>query len=183
MNENNQLIDVSPINQQLNELAQKIIDEPDIEKSKQLISLFNWHMSKKNITRVQKLNNLYDDISDQMVRRVQTKADQFSHDDLLNYLKTVQGAIDTSTKNILQVEEPPTIAYQNNTQINVNIGESFDREAKERILAAVQATLELAQQGSNVNNPSVENNSSSIDNLASVLEGEFTETINGKENT
>jgi Zn-dependent M16 (insulinase) family peptidase len=81
-----------------------------------------------------------------MVARFKTKADQFSNSDLLDYMKAVQGAIDTSSKNLSQIEEPPTIVQQNNTQINVNVVDSFDRDARERILAAIQATLKTAQQ-------------------------------------
>jgi hypothetical protein len=61
-------------------------------------------------------------------------------------MKAVQGAIDTSTKNLSQVEEPPTIVHQTNTQINVNVVDTFDRDSKDRILAAIQATLKAAQQ-------------------------------------
>ena len=64
-------------------------------------------------------------------------------------MKVLQGAIDTTTKNINQTEEPPTIV--NNTQINVNVVDGFDRDAKERILAAIQATLKTAQQTTSLN--------------------------------
>ena len=101
-------------------------------------------MSKKNVVRIQKLNNLYDSITDQMVERVDKRADQFSNSDLLDYVKTIQSAIDINTKNLSNVQEPPMIVHQNNTQINVNLADSFDSEAKARILAAVQATLQQA---------------------------------------
>jgi hypothetical protein len=45
-------------------------------------------------------------------------------------------------------EEPPMIV-QNNTQINVSVNNAFDREARERILRAVQQTLALANDKSN----------------------------------
>ena len=61
-------------------------------------------------------------------------------------MKAVQGAIDTSAKNLSHVEDPPTIVHQNNTQINVNVVDTFDRDSKDRILAAIEATLKAAQQ-------------------------------------
>ena len=121
-----------------------ILEEQDPNKTKDLVDLFNWHMSKKNVVRIQKLNNLYDSITDQMVERVDKRADQFSNSDLLDYVKTIQSAIDINTKNLSNVQEPPMIVHQNNTQINVNLADSFDSEAKARILAAVQATLQQA---------------------------------------
>ena len=150
MNENEERKEVLPASSSLDEkiqsLADQIVQEQDADKTKDLISLFNWNMSKKNVSRVQKLNALYDAVTDQMTTRFANRADQFTNADLLDYMKTIQGAIDTSSKNLSEVEEPPRIVQQNNTQINVNVGDSFDREAKQRILEAVQATLKLAQQ-------------------------------------
>ena len=137
----NDVTSLTPLDQKLNGLVENILEEENPNKTKDLVDLFNWNMSKKNIARLQKLNNLYDSITDQMVERVEKRADQFSNGDLIDYVKTIQSAIDINTKNLSQVQEPPLIVQQNNTQINVNVADTFDREAKERILAAVQATL------------------------------------------
>lgn len=142
MEDNKELQPVT-LDEKITSLTEQIIDEDDVAKTKQLVSLFNWNLSKKNIARLQKLHNLYDSVTDNMVTRFEQRSDQFSNGDLLDYMKVLQGAIDTTTKNITQTEEPPTIV-QNNTQINVNMGDSFDRDAKERILAAVQQMLKSA---------------------------------------
>lgn len=131
----------------ISEIANQIQNESDISKSKELIDLFNWSLSKKHITRVAKLDDLFDDITDQMVARFKHKPDQFSNDDLLNYMKTVQAAIDNNSKHIEDMPEAPKIV-QNNTQINVNLVDKFDRESRARILAAVQATLAAASSSS-----------------------------------
>lgn len=122
------------------ELANQVIAETDIDKTKDLIALFNWNLSKKNVTRILKLNNLFDDVTDQMVKRFQSKPDQFSNSDLLDYMKAVQGAIAGSSKVLDDMEEPPQIV-QNNTQINVNIADTFDRESRQRILDVINATI------------------------------------------
>lgn len=140
--ENKSLVDQSKLDAQIIEVATQIVNEDSVDKTKDLVSLFNWDMSRKNVSRILKLNNLLDDVSDQMILRFRTKADQFTNSDLLDYMKVIQGAIDTSSKNLNQVEEPPTIVHQTNTQINVNVTEaSFDRDAKERILAVIQSAL------------------------------------------
>ena len=144
--ETKELVDTSSIDTEITGLASQVLEESDPEKAKQLIALFNWNISKKNTARILKMNDLYDEVTDQMVLRFKTKADQFSNSDLLDYMKAVQLAIDTSTKNLSQVEEPPTIVHQTNTQINVNVVDTFDRDSKDRILAAIQATLKAAQQ-------------------------------------
>ena len=142
MEENKEITPLS-LDNKIDTLREQIIDEDDVTKTKQLVSLFNWNLSKKNIARLQKLHNLYDSVTDNMVTRFENRSDQFSNSDLLDYMKVLQGAIDTTTKNLTQVEEPPTIV-QNNTQINVNVVDRFDRDAKERILAAIQETLKSA---------------------------------------
>lgn len=131
----------APVDKKIDCLVTDIMDEQDPAKTKDLVELFNWNMSKKNIARIKTLNQLYDSITSQMVERVDKRADQFSNSDLLDYMKTIQGAIDINTKNLSQVQDAPMIVQQTNNQVNINVVESFDREAKERILAAVQATL------------------------------------------
>lgn len=123
------------------DLALQIQEEQDQNRSRDLIDLFNWNLSKKQISRVAKLDELFDDVTDQMVARFKLKPDQFSNDDLLNYMKVVQNAIESNSKNIGEIPDPPKI-IQNNTQININSIDNFDKESRNRILAAIQATLD-----------------------------------------
>lgn len=140
------------LNQELTGLVNNVLAEPDVDKTKQLIELFNWNISKKNVARIKKLNDLFDNVTDKIADRFENKPDQFSNDDLLNYMKTIQGAITTSSKQLDDSSQtPPQIIQNNNTQINVSIDKpNFDRESRERILAAIQATLNAAS------NPSVD---------------------------
>ena len=144
-----EIIQVSQLDEDITELAQQIYSETDVNKAKDLVAMFNWNISKKNVTRIKKLNDLYDAVTDQMIERVDKKADQFSNSDLLDYVKVIQGAIDTSTKNLSQIEEPPTIV-QHNTQINVNMIDRFDADSKKRVLEAIQQVLQSAQNVSDI---------------------------------
>lgn len=146
---------VPSIDLQIQDLSKQILEEQDPDKAKQLIAMFNWNMSKKNTSRIQKLDQLYDKVTEQMEVRLNTRSDQFSNSDLLDYMKAVQGAIDTSSKNLTQMEEPPTIVQQNNTQVNINVGDSFDRDSKIRIFEAIQAVLRSAETQVN-NKPIIE---------------------------
>lgn len=152
---NDEMTDVVPLNPldtKIQDIVDDILYEQDPNKTKNLVDMFNWNMSKKNILRLQKLNGLYDSITDQMLERVDKRADQFSNSDLLDYVKTIQSAIDINTKNLATVQDPPMIVQQNNTQINVNVADSFDSESKARILAAVQQTLQQAKKPVEDNN-------------------------------
>ena len=146
---------VPSIDLQIQDLSKQILEEQDPDKAKQLIAMFNWNMSKKNTSRIQKLDQLYDKVTEQMEVRLNTRSDQFSNSDLLDYMKAVQGAIDTSSKNLTQMEEPPTIVQQNNTHVNINVGDSFDRDSKIRIFEAIQAVLRSAETQVN-NKPIIE---------------------------
>lgn len=146
---------VPSIDLQIQDLSKQILEEQDPDKAKQLIAMFNWNMSKKNTSRIQKLDQLYDKVTEQMEVRLNTRSDQFSNSDLLDYMKAVQGAIDTSSKNLTQMEEPPTIVQQNNTQVNINVGDSLDRDSKIRIFEAIQAVLRSAETQVN-NKPIIE---------------------------
>ena len=126
-------------------IANELLTSDDVDKSKDQLDLFNWYLSKKNISRLIKLNDLYDSVTDQMVVRFNTKSDQFTNSDLLDYVKTLQTSIATSEKNLDTIQQPPTIVQQTNTQVNINVVDTFDRDAKARILAAVQATLSQAK--------------------------------------
>lgn len=123
------------------EVADKIFSESDPKKTQDLIELFNWNINKKHILRTAKLDSLFDDITEQMVLRFKTKPDQFSNEDLLNYMKTVQSAIDNNAKSIDKEKEPPKIMQQNNTQINLNIQQDLTSESRARVLAAINSIL------------------------------------------
>lgn len=141
--------DLTELEEKVSDIVTQVIQENDVDKTRDLISLFNWNMTKKSVVRVQKLNSLFDDVTEQMIKRFQLRPDQFSNDDLLNYMKTIQGVITTSNKGIEEVEVPAPKIVQNNTQININGVEQFDRESRARILAAVQATLAAAKNPEN----------------------------------
>ena len=53
MNTENNLsaIDTTEINEKVTSLVNQVLEEPDVSKTKDLISLFNWNMSKKKIGR------------------------------------------------------------------------------------------------------------------------------------
>ena len=146
-------VNTDSLDNNLAEIANQVINETDLNKTKDLVELFNWNISKKNVARVLKLNELYDEVTDQMALRLKSRPDQYSHSDLIDYMKAVQGAIDTSSKNLSAVEAPPTIVQQHNTQINVNVIDKFDRDSRERILDAIQKTLLSAAKTTNESVP------------------------------
>lgn len=144
MDEKNNLIVSQPLDKQTSEIAEKILNETDIDKVRDLTHLFNLNMSKKNALRVITMNGLLDKITNQMVSRFERFPDNFSNADLLNYLQVTQTSIEKASKSLNLIDESPTIQYNQNNQVNVNIIDNFDRESKERIAEAIKAILSKA---------------------------------------
>ena len=148
MEENKDLsktLDLISLDDETNSIAQRIIDESDLDEVKKLTQLFNLNQSKKNAMRVLKLNSLLDKVSDQMIERFEKKPGEFSNSDLLNYLTVTQNAIDRANKSLNLVEDTPAIQLQQNNQINVNIIDGMSRDSKEKVTDAVKSILAKIQ--------------------------------------
>lgn len=131
-------------------LIAQIVDEQNLERTKDLTHLFNVNQNKKTMIRVNKLSDLMDVITDQAVARFTNRPDEISNQDLMNSLKTVQDLIERGTKQAAGVQDTPLI--QINQQTNeVNVGDTginLGRDSRERVKNAVGALLSnlLAQQ-------------------------------------
>lgn len=137
-------INESELNKDISKLAQQLIDEKDIDTSKNIVQLFNFNLSKRNALRILKLNGLYDNITDQMIERFQKRSGEFSNSDLLSYLQTVENSIEKSQKSLSQVDEQPTIVQTNNTQVNFNVLDGFNDDSRDRIANAIKSILNSA---------------------------------------
>ena len=127
-----------------NELAQKIIDEEDVDKTKEMVKLFNLNQCKKNVIRVLNLTKILDKILDQVTKRFEDRPGEFSNADLISYMTTIQQAIDKANKSLDLVQEAPAI--QINTQINIgDDSQDLNRNERQRVLDAVNSLLQRAQ--------------------------------------
>lgn len=121
------------------ELIEKIKDEQDIEEIKKIINLFNLNQYKKNAIRVSAYNQLLDKVSEQMLKRFEKRADEFTNSDLLNYLQVTQNAIDKANKSLNGIDEIPAIQLN---QVNVNMGANqIGEESKKRIFDYINAVM------------------------------------------
>ena len=87
------------------------------------------------------MSGLWDTITRLIEQRFEERPDQFSNEQLLDYLKAVQDAIDKATKGVERVEEIPSITFnynqQNNPSIQASDGPRLDRASQLRIEQAV----------------------------------------------
>ena len=138
------IINLIPLDKKTTELAQQIVDEQDVNKVQDLVSLFNLNQAKKNVLRVLKLNSLLDKVSDTAIDRFNRRPGEFTNSDLLSYMQTVQNAIDRANKSLSLVDEAPAI--QINQQVNnINV-ETLDRDSRNKIRDAVNAILKKSKE-------------------------------------
>ena len=134
-------LSVVNVNSDIEKTAQSILAENDLDKVKDLTHLFNLNQAKKNVVRIMKLNGLMDTVADKIIERFEKYPDNFSNAELLSYLQVTQNTIEKASKSLELIDETPTIQFNNNTQVNVSIIDSLDRESKARVADVIRSIL------------------------------------------
>lgn len=125
------------------DIINRIVGEQDSDKLKDLVDLFNANQSKKNIVRADIYSKLLDKISKEMLTRVSDGAPSFTNEELLDYLKATTVAMEKNSVNTDTINVP---TIQNNTQVNISVGE-LNRESREKVLDAVKAIMLKVDKG------------------------------------
>ena len=123
-------------------LIDNIVKTDDVDELKDLTHLFNAFQTKRHILRVNALNDVQDALVAQMAERLKSQPHNFNNNDIANWMKTVQQAMDSSQRSIEAIDETPAIVHQNNTQVNINIEDTLSRESREKILDVINNILQ-----------------------------------------
>ena len=127
-------------------IVEQLIESQDAEEIKRLTQLFNVNQMKKDAIRVIKLNDILDKLDNQVSERVEKHPEQFSNNDLLNYVNTIQQTINKSSQTISNIDQTPLIQLnQQKNIVNLNDDASFSRESREKILSVVQQLLKQSE--------------------------------------
>lgn len=143
-------LNTEPLDSRTQKIAQEILDTEDIDKVKDLTSLFNLNTKKRNVMRVLKMTQLLDNVTDKVIERFEKTPDNFSNEDLLKYMQVTENAIDKANKNLDMVEETPAIQFQQNNQVNINIDRGLNRDSRAKVTEAVEAILKKLQNNEQV---------------------------------
>ena len=127
------------------ETLEKLIQEDDLDKVKDLTHLFNVYQTKRNAIRISALNDVQDALVQQMLERLQKYPDNFANKDIADWMKTVQAVMESNNEKVEQLDNIPAITYQQNNQVNVNIVDTLSRDSREKIIETVEAFLKNAQ--------------------------------------
>lgn len=128
------------------EIVNNIVVSKDDKELSEYIAKFNLNMSKKNLLRILRMNELQDLVCDEAIDRVENHPDELTHAELINYIKTTQDALNNAKKgaDYSETVAPITVNQQNNTvNVNVTNDEGMDRRSKERIMQAVKKLLNI----------------------------------------
>lgn len=139
---------------ELEELKDKLAQEKDIDELKNIVSLFNLNIKKKEILRKGVISELQDKAVNQISQRIEKHPEEFSNKDLLDYTKTFNELL--KTNNSITDEDIPSIVQLNPTQININLeNKGLSKESRDRVADVVRSILERTNK--------VEDNSDVID--------------------
>ena len=150
----NDLIDINLIDKTSDDLSNKLINESDADKIKNIVDLFNLNQAKKEILRVDSYNKLVDKLVDQMSLRLDKKADEFSNKDLIDYLKVISDTTDKSKKAFSTINDMPAIQI-NQVNIGDNSEKELSRESREKVMAAINAYMKKAMQSQEQENEEI----------------------------
>lgn len=144
------LMNLIPLDKANEDLVRQIVDSDDSKQVKGLIDLFNLNQVKKNTVRIVKLNSLLDKISDQMLERFENNPHEFTNNDLLTYMTTVQTSIDRANKYLDLVDNAPMIQLN---QVNVNVDSNkLNRDSRLKITEAINKILQRSKELDLLNN-------------------------------
>ena len=120
----------------------------EAQELQKILNIFNLNLKKKELLRVEKLNDLQDALLNQAAQRVEKHGDEFSNRDLIEYFKAFDSVLQKTPVN---ASDFSAIQITQN-QLNINMLQSeFDSQERQKIFSAVQALLSSAQNNSDDN--------------------------------
>lgn len=140
------------VQQQDNQLITQIVNEKDPDKLKDLTHLFNIFQTKRQLLRLNALNDIQDSLIEQMSLRLKQQPHNFANSDISAWVKVIQQSLDSTANDIKGIDNLPASITQNNTQINVSVENTLSKESRDKILEVLQTILQ--------------NNSSEVDVVA-----------------
>ena len=128
----------------MDEINDLILHETDLEQFNRIKSLFDLNIKKKELLRLSKLNELQDLTVDEISRRLENKPGEFNNKDLIEYFKIIQDTINKSNTSLDDIDISSIKVIQNQLNINVNDENQLSRESKNKVINAVKAILNKA---------------------------------------
>lgn len=130
------------------EIVDRVKKAETTDELKELEEMFSVALTKNEIARMAKQDELLDLVIEQAGERIKKKPGELSTKDLIDYMNTLQGNLDKSHKNIKGTNDEPIgiNPVQNiHNEVTVNMGTDLDRDSQNRVMDVVKAILQQAK--------------------------------------
>jgi hypothetical protein len=163
--------EIGMLNEESKQIINQLITETDPAKTKDLTELFNINQTKKTMARIDKLNNVLDNLTDETARRLISKPDQISTKELLDAIKITQDVLERSQKQASGTSDTPLIQINTQTNIKEVKAETMTRESRVKVQNVVNELLR-----------SIKAETDKADNDETILDAEIVEVKEDKTN-
>ena len=127
-------------------LLNEIVASESSDELTAIVKKFQLNQAKKNALRAVKLNDLIDKVQEQATERIDKCPDEFTNKELIDYLKTTNDLLNTTSKNLTPTEDVPSIQInQQHNEIKIE-DKSLNQESREKIIDFVNMALSAAKQ-------------------------------------
>lgn len=131
------------------DIVEKVKEATTKEELQELEEVFSVAMTKNEIARMAKQDELLDLIIAQADERIRKRPGELPTKDLLDYMNVLQNNIDRSHKNIKSPTEDGPVSQINNirNEVTVNMtGDGLTRDSQNKVMDVVKAILQQAQE-------------------------------------
>ena len=148
-NEKNQLIVYqeekileNQVDDKAKELSKEIAKAENKTELDSLYDMFKINDTKKNIFRINKLNNLLDKVTDEAMTRFENRPGEMSNKEVIDYMNAIQNQIERSKNTVDSIKEINAVQVNNTVNVNINNEVStLSRESREKIIDAIKNIL------------------------------------------
>ncbi len=138
----NEVTTVDPLKEESKEIINQIIQAESKEDLEALYDKFNINNTKKNVTRIDFLNDLLDSVNQQAHERFTKRADEVSNKEILDYMNAIQNQIERSQKIVSGIKEVNAVQVNHNNTVNINVdSQNLDRETRDTVTAFITEFL------------------------------------------
>lgn len=131
------------------------------EELKEVTSLFNLNMTKKEMARVLQQDELLDLVLQQAGERLKKRPDELSTKDLIDYMNVFQNNVNKTQAIVDKVESQPMIQINDNKKVVVSVG-GLDRDSSDNVIDAIKDILK------DLNNPQNDSLQTLLDSVKTV---------------
>lgn len=129
------------------ELSKEIAKVDNKSELDTLYDAFKINDTKKNVFRINKLNNLLDKITEEATARFEQRPGEFSNKEVIDYMNAVSNQIDRSKNTLSQIKDVNLTQVNNTVNVNIDNKEtSLSRESRERVIDFIKDILKNSQE-------------------------------------